>query len=98
MTRNVQNDAIIWTQATCHLERIDQFRSTPDLQGDGIVVRLPDLDRETETCVPMACQLNEAVRLQPAFEIEARLPGHDLHSNLSNSTFHRRCQSRACGL
>jgi hypothetical protein len=73
MARNFQNEAIIGTEAACHLECIDQFRRTRHTQGDGLVARLRDIDPETKTGGPMAREFYEAVGPQSAAENEARL-------------------------
>jgi hypothetical protein len=72
MAHHVKHQAIKGTEAARHLERVDHFDRSGNVQGDGLGAGLPELDVETQPFGPMPRKFDEALGLEPSFKDETR--------------------------
>jgi hypothetical protein len=70
---HVEHETIERPEATCHLERVDQFNRAGNVYGDGVSAGLPKLKVEAQPRSTMLRKFNETPRLERAFEDETRV-------------------------
>src|SRR5579871_269171 len=77
MAHDVKHETIEWTEAACHLERVDQFDRAGNVHGDDRDAGLPELDVEAQPFSAVPRKFNETLCPERAFKDEARaFTGH----------------------